>query len=748
MKQDITLTIALAAALAAGTAMQASAQQPVVPFEGWTEPVVSTADDPVWYAMMASHKQPTDDRHNRFLKYDGSELVTEEFSDGVNYNNLTAALLWRLEDAGDGMVRLVSCNGSKEVNVGNATSGSDIYLTMQDEGTRWTVVPSLGSTEMAVEGQYNLQDEGTGAYMNAQNSTAGYHVTLWNGDRDGCSGWFFYEFEYDTEGNTRTVTVTSGDETMGTVGITGHDSGEAEVNRGETVTLTATAAEGYMFYRWVDSASGEVISYDNPCTVEVLEDMEVEGQFRELGYPVMTRYYEVGLNQQNRYIGEATFSVPGYGTTTLFTCTGEDELPFTPYVTLHALQEEGAVIDKTALPVMIDQGTESFDMTIKAYNNNIIYEHDGRTETCEPELVWTRQTLFVDWNNDFDFDDEGEIYESLGNGNGDNDFGDPDGSIEDGWTRTVSIPAGTMPGTYRMRLVYMAPNPATDDWPSKVFHDFKAQLRNGVAYDFTLQINAVTFPVEFDLTGTAADIVTLDVTAGGEALESGETVAWGTPYTVTVTNTRPETAIEVSMSVNGSTVEMHHISGSDTYTYQATAEEAVEIAVVADVVPTFPLTWTVTGDGAYLVETEVITIDDTVETGDMLPGGTEYEITITNTRPDREVKVTMTVNGDEAVLEHDEGAPTYVYLGVIEGATELVIDVTDLSGIGEVAAGGVWYDAGAQILHVGDAVAVTVYDAAGNVVAQGDGTDAVSAAALPSGVYVARAGDTVVKFVK
>ena len=52
------------------------------------------------------------------------------------------------------------------------------------------------------------------------------------------------------------------------------------------------------------------------------------------------------------------------------------------------------------------------------------------------------------------------------------------------------------------------------------------------------------------------------------------------------------------------------------------------------------------------------------------------------------------------------------------------------------------------LLHVGDAVAVTVYDAAGNVVAQGDGTDAVSAAALPSGVYVARAGDTVVKFVK
>ena len=47
-------------------------------------------------------------------------------------------------------------------------------------------------------------------------------------------------------------------------------------------------------------------------------------------------------------------------------------------------------------------------MPIKADNHTISYEHAGRTETCEPELVWTRQTLFVDWNNDFDFDDEGE----------------------------------------------------------------------------------------------------------------------------------------------------------------------------------------------------------------------------------------------------------------------------------------------------------------------------------------------------
>ena len=76
----------------------------------------------------------------------------------------------------------------------------------------------------------------------------------------------------------------------------------------------------------------------------------------------------------------------------------------------------------------------------------------------------------------------------MGNGNSDNNFGDTNGNATEGWQRTISVPAGTGAGTYRMRVVYMAPNPYTEDWPSKVFTDFFGELRNGIAYDFEIQI--------------------------------------------------------------------------------------------------------------------------------------------------------------------------------------------------------------------------------------------------------------------
>ncbi|WP_394330826.1 hypothetical protein [Barnesiella viscericola] len=47
----------------------------------------------------------------------------------------------------------------------------------------------------------------------------------------------------------------------------------------------------------------------------------------------------------------------------------------------------------------------------------------------------------------------------MGNGNSDNNFGDTNGSAAEGWQRTISVPAGTEAGTYRMRVVYMAPTP-------------------------------------------------------------------------------------------------------------------------------------------------------------------------------------------------------------------------------------------------------------------------------------------------
>lgn len=491
MKKTFTSTLLLATALAWLQCLPSSAQ--VVPFEGWTTPVTSTEDAPVYYAIMSSHRTDTQ-RQNRFLKWDGTALVTEQYNSGLNDDNVTSALLWRLQDNGNNNVVLVSCNDNSQVYIANeVTSGSNKYITMSSQGTDLKLVASTSTgVEGTTEGQYLLQDVRTGAYMNAMNYTADYHVTLWTGDQADCSGWFFYEFDYGSEENTKTVTVSSADDSMGSVAIEGESETTVVTDKGTGVVLTATAAEGYMFYRWIDATTEEVVSYRNPFTYSDTGDANFVAQFKVLDYPVMTRYYEVGLNQQNRYLSEVTYDT-GNGASQVFSATSEEELPFIPYVTLHELQEEGAVIDKTATPIVFDERTESFDVTFKAYTGTILYTHpygtSERTETCESELVWTRQALFIDWNNDFDFDDEGEVYESLGDATGSNNFGDADGSLENGWTRNISVPEGITPGTYRMRVVYMAPNPWSEDWPSKVFHDFYGELRNGVAYDFNIQVN-------------------------------------------------------------------------------------------------------------------------------------------------------------------------------------------------------------------------------------------------------------------
>lgn len=281
----------------------------------------------------------------------------------------------------------------------------------------------------------------------------------------------------------RTVTVESSNAEQGSVAIEGETGTSVELPATQTIVIKATAADGYMFYRWIEKDTENVVSYRHTYTYTIDEDQTLVAEFVEKDYPFMTRFYEVGLDQQNRYLGEASYTV-GDETHSLFVCESETDLPFTAYTQLHATQMEGAVIDKTSTPIQLNEGVESFTLKVKQYSNNITYNGN----TCEPELVWTRQTLFIDWNNDKEFAGTDEVYATMGNGDSDNNFGDTNGSVENGWQRTISVPAGTGAGTYRMRVVYMAPNPYTEDWPSKVFTDFFGELRNGIAYDFEIQI--------------------------------------------------------------------------------------------------------------------------------------------------------------------------------------------------------------------------------------------------------------------
>ena len=64
------------------------------------------------------------------------------------------------------------------------------------------------------------------------------------------------------------------------------------------------------------------------------------------------------------------------------------------------------------------------------------------------------------------------------------------GSIENGWNRTISVPENIVAGNYRMRVVYIAWN--IDMYPENLFTTYFGEIRNGIAYDFNIEITEPT----------------------------------------------------------------------------------------------------------------------------------------------------------------------------------------------------------------------------------------------------------------
>lgn len=491
MKKNLFLSLLLATSLFSSNKMMAA----VTPIEGAVDPITSTADAPQWYTMMSSHL--TDDtRQNRFLKWDGTTLCTEQFPTGIPEDQIAEAYLWRLEPVKDGPethVYLVNYDGLRVFVPSTATAedGSshvNTQLEMNETGSVWNLATSLstGINPDCADKQYVLQFveySGDRAFLNATDGGLNFGVTVYAAGVHQASGWFFYPAEY-TPTATRTISVASADAEKGSVAIEGETGSSVETAVGQAVTVKATALDGYMFYRWVKESTTEVVSYRHTYTYEGESSISLVAEFVEKDYPIMTRFYEVGLNQQNRYLGAASYTA-GDESHELFTCNSQEELPFTEYKEVHTPQIEGAVIDKTSTPIELTEGLESFTLKLKQYNSDITVNEN----VCEPELVWTRQALYIDWNNDKTFAGENELYEPLGDSSKNNNFGDPNGSVAEGWQRTIAIPEGTPDGTYRMRVVYMAPNPYTEDWNTKVFTDFFNELRNGIAYDFNIHIS-------------------------------------------------------------------------------------------------------------------------------------------------------------------------------------------------------------------------------------------------------------------
>lgn len=273
-----------------------------------------------------------------------------------------------------------------------------------------------------------------------------------------------------TQSTERTITIKSADVSKGTVSIEGTEG--LSVTTSEPVTITATPAEGYMFKNWTNDATSQVYSEQPTITLRGGGDLSLTATFGDVEYGGMYRTFTNGTSQQNRYLQRVT--TEGTQTPEVFACATQAELPYTAFnAGINNYTESGALIDKTANHIKVANGTTSFTITYYGWTNAI--------GTANKEIDWTQEAYFVDWNNNGLFTDAGEISEK---GN----TSVPNAAIYTGFSRTVHIPAGQKSGLYRMRTVFFEPQENSENWPQTLFTTKGCKIRNGIAYDFIIEI--------------------------------------------------------------------------------------------------------------------------------------------------------------------------------------------------------------------------------------------------------------------
>ena len=186
-------------ATAAALPMAAAVNPPA----GAVEPVTSTADTPQWYALMSSHLSASD-RQNRYIYYDGSRLATAQYPQGLDGLSDVTDYAWRLEDVGDGTVRLVHYDGLEVFVPAGAEDAANTQLLMQADGSAWQLMTSASTGQSdCAELQYVLDwagRSGEHAYLNAMDgSVTGneYGVTIYSAGAHQASGWFFVPLEIE-----------------------------------------------------------------------------------------------------------------------------------------------------------------------------------------------------------------------------------------------------------------------------------------------------------------------------------------------------------------------------------------------------------------------------------------------------------------------------------------------------------------------------------------------------------------------
>ncbi len=420
-----------------------------------------------------------------------------------------------------------------------------------------------------------------------------------------------------------TITVTASDGTV-------VENGD-KVIVGDKLTAAFEPVQGYRFCHFI--INGEPTAA-NSIIVEDAVSFDAQA---EVGneYPAMTRTFSNKIGQQNRYI--KSMSQEGVQEPLFFAKTQEElGAEYWPGPA-GAYLPNGAVINKTGIranPFTIDEATTEFTFTFTPWSDPIITE----AGSLNTEFGWTKYAVFVDWNNDGDFTDEGEIAAVDDAGMSSTKYDDPAVC-----TKTVAVPEGTVPGKYRMRIVFYESNSA---WYETVFET--CQILNGVAYDFDVvmgsahldEARTVSVKVNDEKAGSAEIVDVPDMEAGATTV----TTDW--KYIKMVA-----TANEGAKLVNWTDKAGSEVGSETAYTYSGA--EANEITANFG----YQVNYEAAGEGSLTVSVG----DVNYANGAYIISGSEVRIIPTPTS-NQYIVETLTVNGEEVTLAED-GTYTFTMTG-------------------------------------------------------------------------------------
>ncbi|MBQ3555127.1 MAG: discoidin domain-containing protein [Bacteroidales bacterium] len=441
-------------------------------------------------------------------------------------NKVSFRFTFAKEDVQEGdivIIRAMSANSEvTSPNSSTLTEGTYIDFLFEIKGeavphtVKVVVAPSEGGSA-TINGEDRTQIEASGIVSLSATPNGGYRFLSWtdnNGNLISENADLTKPIVADTTYRANfvkvwSVTATSNNQECGTVTIDGKNS-EGSVDHATTITLTAEPTTSGKFIHW--TLNDEPISIQNPFKTTILKDEVYQAVFEE-DYPAVKLKYTGNETQINRYLKSLTVEA-GDISTTVFNADSETSLPridpeYTAFGNSGSSTETpttmGALIDKTANTIKVLSGTTTLDLTFKQWSSDMSHE---AVSGAEPQLKWTQQAIFVDWNNDKDFADSGESYGKSGNEESNGTF-----ASADGYTRTITIPNNIQPGVYRMRVVYHEPVGAyTTDWTSDFTEAASANIvTNGRVYDFAIEIVADENYITF-------------TSHGGTYFEMGETV--------------------------------------------------------------------------------------------------------------------------------------------------------------------------------------------------------------------------------